>query len=134
MREWRSTTLGPRFRGGFQLPGRPKASEGEPGSSVVRATSARPGDRLANQNGKLGRHPISMHPLLPAHLLAALALLLSAAIPAGGVRAQGAGDSARIDRIERRLWPAVTLAGTPDTGWSVAERMRRTLVPPRSPE
>lgn len=33
-------------------------------------------------------------------------------------------DSVRIGRIERRLWPAVTLSGTPDSGWTVSDRLR----------
>jgi CubicO group peptidase (beta-lactamase class C family) len=89
------------------------------------ATSVPPGDRMAMQHGKRDRHPINMYPPRPSHLLAAITLLLSAAIPSGGAQAQSAGDSAPIARMEQRLWPAVTLAGTPDAGWSVAERMRR---------
>ncbi len=37
-------------------------------------------------------------------------------------------DSARIARVERRLWPAVTLRGTSDSGWSVHDRMRAHAV------
>lgn len=58
---------------------------------------------------------------MPQSLRAALLILLAA----GPVAAHAQDAHAeRIARIERRLWPAVTLEGTSDSGWSLAERMR----------
>lgn len=41
---------------------------------------------------------------------------------------QAPNDSTRVARIERRLWPGVTLLGTSDSGWTVTERMRARNV------
>lgn len=49
-------------------------------------------------------------------------LAIAATLPLVALPAQQTGSAA--DRIERRLWPAVTLAGTPDSGWSLRERMQ----------
>lgn len=62
-----------------------------------------------------------MTPLIRVTALGAC-LGAASALPGQLSRPQ-TNDSARIARIERRLLPSVPLAGTPDSGWSVRERL-----------